>query len=194
MVKAKAFFKANKFLFDSFRNYIKFSTKSEKAFDIYFAIIISLFFVFTAAYFTDMKVKEFMVNFQSLNSIVITAISILAGFNMASIAVISSSQSDMINKLKTTFSEIDSSVSKFAVLVIFFTWAITIQLTVVLMGIILHFCSQFLVQPFLLKLTVPIWLWIILFMWMFIFMHSIFISIRNVKMLFFFVSKGLQNQ
>ncbi|MED2578687.1 hypothetical protein P4223_30050, partial [Bacillus thuringiensis] len=136
----------------------------------------------------------FMVNFQSLNSIVITAISILAGVNMASIAVISSSQSDMINKLKTTFSQIDSSVSKFTVLVIFFTWAITIQLTVVLMGIILHFCSQFLVQPFLLKLTVPIWLWIILFVWMFIFMHSIFISIRNVKMLFFFVSKGLQNQ
>ncbi|PFC31693.1 MULTISPECIES: hypothetical protein [Bacillus] len=194
MTKTKAFFKANKFLVESFRNYRKFSTKSEKAFDIYIAFFISLLFVIAAAYFSDIKVKEFIANFQSLNNIVITAISILAGFNMASIAVISSSQSDMINRLKETRSSIDPSISKFSVLIIFFTWAISIQLTIVLFGILLHFCSQFLIQPYLLKFVVPIWLWAILVIWMSIFMHSIFISIRNVKMLFLFVSKGLQDE
>ncbi|WP_026678175.1 hypothetical protein [Fictibacillus gelatini] len=189
--KIKAFCKSNRFVLESFKEYRKFSTSSEKVFDLLFALLIALGLTIIPVLFFNVNIKQFINNFQTLNNIVITAISILAGFNVASIAVIASSQSDVIRELKNKPSEKDPKTSKFSILVIFFTWAIVVQLIIVLIGILLYFASQFFVPKTFKNDLTPYWLWTVFVMWLAGVLHSIFISIRNVKMLYLFIVKGV---
>src|SRR5699024_11172029 len=124
------------------------------------------------------------------NNIVITSISILAGFNVASISVIATSQSELVNKLRDTPSETDPEKNKFSIIIIFFTWAIIIQLIVIFTGIILHFICQFFIAESVQYLETPKWIWILFGICLSLVLHSITISVRNVKMLYLFIING----
>lgn len=189
MINFKSFLKANRFLKDSFKQYIIFSTKSERIFDLLFPFVLSFCFVVVVYFFNNLYVENFIKKIDSLNSTVITAVSILAGFNFAGVSVISSSQSDLVQYLKTKLSKIDRKTSMFTILMVFFTWSIAIQLVVVCFGIILFFSNQFFIPDSSLKAYVPLWAWCVIAIWLGVVLHSLFLSIRNIKMLFLFVTK-----
>src|SRR5690625_4738473 len=142
----KAFYKANKFIFTSFKEYSKFSTKSEKLFDIYFCCLLAFILTIIPFLFLNTTIEQFIINFKNINTIVITAISILAGFNVASISVIATSESKVIKNLKSIPSQIDNKKNKFSIIIIFFTWAIVIQLIVVFIGILFYFICNFFIS------------------------------------------------
>jgi len=186
----KAFINANNFIFISFKKYRKFSTRSEKIFDILGSIALAFGLTLISYIFFNTSITDFIRNYQNINTIIITAISILAGFNVASISVIATSQSDLIKELKNKPSETDPEMNKFSIIIIFFTWAIIIQLLVVLLGIIFYFLCNFYVNESYTELETPIWIWLLFTFWLSCVFHSIAISIRNVKMLFLLIVKS----
>jgi uncharacterized membrane protein len=184
--KILPFFKANRFVIDIFKDYWRNSTRSEKIGDIYLPFLISIIFVFFA-FSGSMKVDAFLRGFDQINNQVLTIVSILAGFNVASIAVISSSQANIIEHLRKTISD-KTGISLFKILITFFTWAVVAQLSILLIGILLSFSSSFLITEQFKSKPIPIWLWSITIIWLATVIHTILISIRNMKMLFLFVT------
>ncbi|MDP4096879.1 hypothetical protein OIN60_08855 [Paenibacillus sp. P96] len=178
----KKFLKANNFPWVTFKNYWKNSSRSELITDVFLPFLISSLLIWwTSFYISDFK--DLISKFRDLSGQVIAAISILAGFNLTSITVISAI-GDNVKKLR---SHLDSNGKPvYDVLVTFFTWAVSIQLIVVLLSISLYYAGSFI--PTDLKMAVPIWGWICAVVWLSITAHSILISIRNLKTLFLYVT------
>ena len=74
-------------IFKIIQNYFKLSSKEEIRFDIAVPFIISLFTV----YFLSLTELNMLKILQDVNNVIISVMSILAGFNTASVAIIASS-------------------------------------------------------------------------------------------------------
>lgn len=178
----KKFFKANNFPWVTFMNYWKNSSRSELITDVFLPFLISTLLVWwTSQYISDFK--DLVSKFRDLSGQVIAAISILAGFNLTSITVISAI-SDNVKKLRNR--QATSGNSVYDILVIFFTWAVSIQLIVMLLSILLYYIGS--LVPNDLKMATPFWGWGCAVIWLSITAHSILISIRNLKTLFLYVT------
>lgn len=171
-----------------FIKYFKISTKSEKIFDIILPLFIAVGVVIPIHCLMDVKLLDFIKNFISINSIVLSSIAILVGFNIASVAVIAGSQSELVQKLKTVKSETDKDETVFSVLIIFFTWSILIQLLVILVGILGFLIAQFNLNKSLSNIITPWYIFVLFGIWVFLIIHSVFVSFRNTKMLYLFVT------
>lgn len=182
----KAFFNANKFPWVTFKNYWKCSTRSELIMDVavpfIIAVIMVLFTSKTVTLFTTLIEK-----FQQISGQVLTAVSILAGFNVASITIISTVQGETIARLKKEPSGEAPDINMFEQLTIYFSWAVIIQLLVALFSIILFYFSSF-IPSGIENWGIPLWAWIVVFIWVGLAIHSIFISIRNMKTLYYYVN------
>lgn len=179
----KKFLNANKFPWETFKKYWKYSSYSELIADVLLPIVISSGII----WWTSVYVFEFgtlIEKFQQLSGQVIAAISILAGFNITSITVISS-VGDNAERLRERRSS-DNQINYYDMLIVFFTWAVTIQLIVVLTSIVLFYLGS--LVPSTLNISVPIWGWICAVVWLAVTLHSIMISIRNLKTLFLYVT------
>lgn len=184
----KKFFKANSFLIEIFNKYRKISTYSEKTFDLFFPFLIAILTYFFMYSYSAYLISDFSKNFLSINSVILTSTAILAGFNTASIAVIAGSQSELVEQLKATPAEYDPNETKFSVLLVFYTWSILIQLSIILVGISANLYAQFLIDSTFKNHLTPNWVYILFSTWVFIVLHSIFISFRNTKLLYVFVN------
>lgn len=178
----RKFIRANNFPWITFKKYWKNSSRSELIFDVFLPIIFSI----AILYWTSYYVSDFRVlieKFQQLSGQIIAAISILAGFNITSITVISAvGGSDRLRNRKDS----SGTITIFDMLVVFFTWAVNIQLIVVLLSILLFYIGSFV--PETLNRPVPFWGWVFAAFWLTITIHSIFISIRNIKTLYMYVT------
>lgn len=184
MVKGlRKFVKANNFPWTTFSKYWANSSRSEIIVDVLLPLILSVvLLILTSRYVTDFK--TLIGTFQQLSGQVIAAISILAGFNIASITIISTA-GDVSARLRNRRSS-PGSLTAYEILIIFFTWAVIIQLLVVLLSILLFYIGSF--SPVKEGIEIPIWGWIAAIIWMTITLHSIFISIRNMKTLYLYVT------
>lgn len=187
--RLKAFCKANDFLVRSYKNYIAFSSSSEKIFDVLLPLILAIGLATGVYFLNNITFKEFIDKFNSLNGTIISAISILVGFNFAGVSIIASSQSELVTYLKSKKSKRDDNTTLFKVLMIFFTWSIVIELLIVTIGVILYFSSQFFVPSSIMQNKVPVYLWVVVSLLIFLVFHALFNSIRNIKMLFYFITK-----
>ncbi|MET1173789.1 hypothetical protein [Paenibacillus amylolyticus] len=178
----RKFIKANDFHWKTLKKYWKHSSRSELIVDLLFPLIVSIAFLFWSSIF----INDFGVlisKFRDLSGQVIAAISILAGFNITSITVISAagSQSEEFKKRDN-----EEGQNLFDMLIVFFTWAVIIQLTVVMLSIFLYYLGS--LAPSSLNLPVPYWGWACAVLWLSLTIHSIFISLRNIKTLYLFVT------
>lgn len=186
--KIVAYYKANNFPLVVMNNYFKFSSKSELIFDIVIPFIISIIFVFVM--FTDKydTFEEIVDTFYKVNGNVITAISILAGFNFASISLLASSNSETITKLKEELSEEHSTevlkVTHFDLVLSFFSWAIIVQITTIAFILIV---MSFFSLNLNISVTYILLVKIIGVIWCTLVIHSLLITIRNVKNMYFFM-------
>lgn len=183
--KIRAFIEANNFPWKSFKTYWVNSSFSEKFLDVFVPILIAgLMMWFTTS--TVTKFTLLIEKFQQISGQVIAAISILAGFNIASITILSSVNTDSIKTLRNTIHP-GSNLSLYKLLISFFTWAVIIQLFVVLTSIVLFYMASF-IPDFIKEWGVPFWALICAYVWLSITLHSIFLSIRNMKTLYLFVT------
>ena len=185
-----AYYKANSFPVKVSKDYFKFSSKSEIIFDLVIPLVLSV--IFSLIVVSDkILLKDILNSFVVINGHVVTAISILAGFNFASISLLASSNSDTISLLKKTSSKEHSTskreVTLFDMLLIFFSWAIIVQILVIGFIIILLFLISFAKINWdfsghgrlVFKVVVSIWLALII--------HSLLVTIRNVKNMYYFM-------
>lgn len=182
-----AYYKANNFPLRMMKDYFRFSSKSEIIFDLIFPFVISCIFMFL---FIDKNytVVDIVCSFTEVNGNVITAISILAGFNFASLGLLASSNSETITKLKNTISEELSSekrkVSHFDMVLIFFSWAIIIQISTIAFILILILISQLTTALNIVNILIVKSIGIV---WCTLVLYSLLITIRNVKNMYYFM-------
>ncbi|WP_170112442.1 hypothetical protein [Heyndrickxia sporothermodurans] len=61
---------------------------------------------------------------------------------------------------------------------------------IIFIGIILYFASQFYGIESFAQIETPLWIWCIFALWLSTVLHTITISVRNVKMLYLFIVKN----
>src|SRR5699024_7536803 len=117
-----------------------------------------------------------------------TDISILAGINFASISLLASSNSETITKLKEELSEEHSTevlkVTHFDLVLSFFSWAIIVQITTIAFILIV---MSFFSLNLNISVTYILLVKIIGVIWCTLVIHSLLITIRNVKNMYFFM-------
>jgi hypothetical protein len=185
MDRIRAFYKANDFPLVTLKRYWKSASTSELIVDVFVPVLLSVGLL----YFTSFSVEKFKMlieKFQQISGQVIAAISILAGFNIASITILASitgGPTGLLRRRKTS----DGSMNLFDMLICFFTWAVIIQLFVVMISIFLFYIGSFI--PIKIEnWPVPWWAWGLAGTWLSITIHSIFLSIRNMKTLYLYVT------
>lgn len=153
--------KSEPFVFKIIKTYLKDSTPSELRFDILTPIFLSLILAFTTLYFLPNPRQQLLL-ISEMNGVSITIISILAGFNTASLAIIASAHKETLLKeispnslvndevdLKDSFDEEplgffrkvvilltnNSTDNKMRTLISFFSYAIISQLIIIVIGL-----------------------------------------------------------
>lgn len=180
--KVKLFWKANNFPFTIGVNYLKFASKAEKIFDFFLPAILSAVIIVIIC-IVDPETSTVVKGIKEINNQTLTFISILAGFNVASISVLATAGSTLLRKLKETKSEKVRGVSLFEVMMTFFCAAIVSQFVIILLGVVLLVISSLINIPSGFDIT--IWLWILIGIWIYILVLTIFISLRNLKILYY---------
>ena len=181
----KAFIKANEFPWITFKRYWKSASLSELLVDVFFPMLLSLLMVFFASLSID-KLNVLIEKIQLLSGQIVAAISILAGFNVTSITIISTINNASKEILRNR-KNVDNTIDLYDMVICFFTWAVIIQLTVVLASVVLFFVGSFTPNE-LNNAVIPYWVWICVAIWLTLILHSIFLSIRNMKTLYLYVT------
>jgi hypothetical protein len=185
MSRINAFYKANNFPLVTLKRYWKSASVSELIVDVFIPIVLSAGLLYFTSFSVD-KFKVLIEKFQQISGQVIAAISILAGFNIASItilATITGGPTGLLRRRRVP----DGSMNLFDMLICFFTWAVIIQLIVVLLSIILFYIGSFIPMQ-IDNWAIPWWAWGLAGLWLSVTVHSIFLSIRNMKTLYLYVT------
>lgn len=183
MVKrVKLFWEANSFPVKMIIDYLKFSTKTEKTFDFFVPCLITtgiLLFIFYHEPATGTVLK----GVKDINNQTLTFISILAGFNVASISVIATNNSSLLIHLKQKPSRKAQGKSLYEIMLTFFTAAIVSQFFIIFIGIIILVISSIINFPS--DFTIQYYHWILIAIWIYTLITTLFVSLRNLKTLFF---------
>ncbi|OAS13737.1 hypothetical protein [Paenibacillus oryzisoli] len=185
MQKLKAFYKANNFPIVTFGKYWRYSSISELIIDFFLPMLISILLLWFTSFSVD-KLSTLIEKFQQVSGQVIASISILAGFNIASITILSTiigGPTGVLRSIRTS----DGAMNLYDILICFFTWAVIIQLIVVFLSIILFYIGSFIPQN-LKEWQISWWAWVLAGSWLTITIHSVLLSIRNMKTLFLYVT------
>ena len=165
-----------------FLGYKKASTKSEMIVDIgvplVFAIAIGFLLIKIDFTFID-AIKNLIV----VNNTALTFLSILAGFSVASISVLATSNSDVIRRLREAESNQLPGEKKFNVMMIFFCSSIVLQFFSIFLSLL-----SIIILPVIDIKEDKLAEWFIivpLCIWYFVLMFTISVSIRNVKVLYY---------
>lgn len=171
-------------------NYKKYTTSFE--FKTFLGIpIIASIIVFSTFLLIDISNAELLRIVIDMNSDALTVIAILAGFNTTSLAIIAASNSSVLKFLRQhTVENGDGTLLK--QLVSFFSFAILIQLIVLIGGLLLEVISNSFSGiassfSFLSGLAVTIPLSLLGALWLGAILFTIIISLRNATLLYRYV-------
>ncbi|MGG1227027.1 hypothetical protein [Bacillus halotolerans] len=179
--KLKLFFKANNFPLETIINYLRYSTKSEKIFDFLLPFLLATAITF---FILKMQPQSTIVveGIKNINSQSLTFIAILAGFNVASISVLATAGSTLLERLRVTKSKKYENVTLFEIMMTFFSASIVSQFLIILFGLIILILTS--VIKINNTLNLDWYFWISLTIWFYALITTLFVSIRNLKLLF----------
>jgi len=178
-------------------NYYRFSSSKEIRFDWGIPLGISLvLFLFIG--FLSKNNTTVMSVLVDLNSAALNVMAILAGFNTASMAVIAATNQDTLKQLfrvKGINEENESGSEEKNILkqiLTFFSYAIILQLLILVIGSIFVLVNKnapqlYSVIGIINSLIARLVLSICGFVWFSIILHSLFVSIRNVSMIYRYI-------
>ncbi len=180
----------NKHIFIIIKDFFRFSTKAEIRFDILFSLFLSFIF-FGLLALIEPSNKSLLSTIDKINGTALAVIAILAGFNITSLSIIAASNKEALTKIvKLGKDKTKNNVLK--QIITFFSYSILIQLIILVIGTILVIIinsaqglhSTF---DFLNWVTIRVFLFISGFIWVSAILYSLFISIRNVALLYRYV-------
>ncbi|GIP61929.1 hypothetical protein J32TS6_04840 [Virgibacillus pantothenticus] len=165
-----------------FRNYKKYITKTESRLFLGIPVIISIIIFCYLGFFEESN-TTLLSHIVEMNQVALTVIAILAGFNTTSLSIIAAS-----NNKKLSISN-DGVLRQ---LTTFFSFAIVVQLLVLIAGILFSIISKTLDDvslffTFLSGLTVKLPLLLFGAFWLTLILFTIIISIRNATLLYRYV-------
>lgn len=169
---------------DIFFAYLRLTTRREFCFDTLWSVLLATL-ALTPVLITKAPSCE-VLEFTSGNmATVITALSILAGFNATSVAVITSSSSKTTEDLRTRFVA-DRTYTYLEVIIAHFCWAIIVQLILLLCSSMVLFWLKFFYAG---ALSQP-WryvFWFILIAGTISVIYSIVLTVRNISILYYYM-------
>lgn len=143
--------------------------------------------------FMNVNLNELISKAGLVIGVVITAFSILAGFNATSLSIFASSNSSVVKELKEQLID-GTSRSKIEQLFAYFTWSVIVQLTLLFYSIVAF--SVFSYIPLYKYLKYPILnilLWLIVWVGFVGILYSILLTIRNVTILYYYLIADSRN-
>ena len=180
-------------IFKIIQNYFKLSSKEEIRFDIAVPFVISFFTVYFLS-LTELNVLKVL---QDVNNVIISVMSILAGFNTASVAIIASSNPLSIveavtnqkdSQEKNQGSSDEEGRKLLNNLTSYFSYAIILQLFILIVSIIASIVLKFLdIKTFKENTYLYISLSSIFIIWLTIVLNSLMITLRNASILHNFI-------
>ncbi|WP_227397365.1 hypothetical protein [Jeotgalibacillus aurantiacus] len=171
-------------------NYGVYSTKLEKTLFITTPLVVSTVIFIYFYLFEDSNLK--LLNYiLELNSDALSVIAILAGFNTTSLAIIAASNNEVLRFLRSKKLK-NNSGTILKQLISFFSFAILIQLIVLIIGILLSVVSSTFKEvsetfPLIRGLFVRVPLSILGSIWLSSILFTIMISVRNATLLYRYV-------
>ncbi|ANU28411.1 hypothetical protein [Planococcus versutus] len=201
--------KKNKFVQNNVIDYLRYSTPSELKFDFFVPLFITLIVTAIVAFIIPTP-RDYASMILELNSLAITIIAILAGFNTASLAIIATVSNKNIKSRTTNENknipstklkgykrlknliynnppqkELDAFVS-------FFAYAVISQLIIIVISLVINFLLTSILKTEGIFLTLSMFSKYVIMVplsaiWIFLVLHSIFLSIRNIDMISHFI-------
>lgn len=171
-------------------NYKKYTTKTE--FKLFLGIpILASVLVFIYFWFFEKSNSNLLSYIMEMNQSSLTVVAILAGFNTTSLSIIAASNNEVLKFLKKHKSK-GSEDSLLKQLVSFFSFAILLQLIVLVAGVLLSMITKSFggiveIFPFVSGLSVKIPLTLLGVIWLGSVLFTIIISIRNATLLYRYV-------
>jgi hypothetical protein len=179
--RIKLFWEANNFPFVTSLNYLRFASMAEKIFDFLIpAILTGLILLMVAI--IEPSTSTVLKGIKDINNQSLTFISILAGFNIASVSVLATAGSSLLKKLKDTESKTLKGKTLYEIMMTFFCAAVVSQFLIILIGVIILVLSSLVNLPANFNIS---YLWLLIAIWVYSLLLTIFISLRNLKILFF---------
>lgn len=190
MKKADPYNKPGRDFREVISNYKEYTTSFELKIFVGIPIIASII-VFGSFMLIDISNTELLKIVIDMNSNALTIIAILAGFNTTSLAIIAASNSSVLKFLRQ-HTVVKGNATLLKQLVSFFSFAILIQLIVLIGGLVLEVISNTFggmanTFSFLTGLLVKVPLSILGAVWLSIILFTIIISLRNATLLYRYV-------
>jgi hypothetical protein len=180
----------NKHIIAIFKDYFEYSTLAEKRNDILWPLAISLLLFFSIGIFepSGKKILDIIV---SINTISLSVLAILAGFNTTSLSVIAAANRDTLKQLNQSGQAAQKS-SVLKQLVTFFSYSILVQIIILILGtLIVIFASNisniYQLIPYKNDLVPSLVLSIFGTVWLTVILYSLFLSVRNVSLLYRYI-------
>lgn len=183
----------NRDALDVFLGYLDLASPQEIRYDFFFSLTFASLLIGISS-FADNGIQSMLDFFNAHVGSVITALSILAGFNVTSIAIIATSQSEVSQYLRNNKIE-GKNATLLEQIISFFCWAIMVQLLALLLSIIAIFIFKFLFpmenriiwDTKYFNFTCLNLIWIILFFGAWFVAYSITLTVRNVSILYYYL-------
>jgi phosphoglycerol transferase MdoB-like AlkP superfamily enzyme len=166
------------------KNYFKLSSKEEIRFDIVIPFIISCLTVLLLF----LRKSDMLEILQEINNVIISVMSILAGFNTASVAIIASSNPlGFVEELSDNSNEQEGR-DLLNSLTSYFSYAIVLQLFILIISIIASVALKFFdIETFKENTYLFISLSMVFIVWFTLVLNSLFITMRNASILHNFI-------
>ncbi|MHA7743869.1 hypothetical protein [Priestia aryabhattai] len=166
------------------KNYFKLSSKKEISHDVFIPFIISIVTV-SLTFYMKLDVLKIL---QELNNVIMTVMSILAGFNTASIAIISSSNPSKLIQNLGNQSQRGEGEQLLDSLTGYFSYAIILQLLILIVGLVAAVFLKFIplkdIESYFYISTIMFGIFVV---WFTIVIHSLLVTLRNVSILHNFI-------
>jgi hypothetical protein len=179
-------------IFKIIQNYFKLSSKEEIRFDLAVPFIISVLTV----YFLSKSGLNMLKVLQDINDVIISVMSILAGFNTASVAIIASSNplglveamGTQAGNQRTNQTNDEEGRKLLNSLTSYFSYAIILQLFILIVSIIASITLKFFdIKSFKENIYLFISLSSIFIIWLTLVLNSLLITLRNASILHNFI-------
>jgi len=168
-------------------DYILLVRKKDARKDILFSLLAAIVAIIALRY-AAVPLNDLMARFGQLSGTMITAFSILAGFNTASLTVLATADSPAARSLRERQS-IDGSRPLIDQILVYFSWAIVVQLTMLLFSITFMLVIVALPEggaiifPYAVKVAV----WVLMATGVFGVVYAILLTLRNIAILYYFL-------
>lgn len=193
--KVKKKGQTNEFVIAIWKDYRKYSSKEEVSFDRNIPVAVACF-VSLIAIVVIKDANGIVSILKDFNTVALTVVAILAGFNTASLSVIAASNTKALGNLYASerLDDNENSSNLLRQTVSLFGYSIIIELAILVIGGILIFVFNTLVTVLTYLPQMKYWdiyekiiITIVAIPWIAMIFHSLFISIRNISLLYNYI-------